>query len=120
VGLTEDAAQAQGIKYHIAEFPVADIDRAVTDDAAAGLVRILVSKGRVAGASLIAPRAGELVHELALAMQVNARVKTISGLVHAYPTYAQVHRRAINKSYAHLLQTKKVRSLVWLLNRLLP
>jgi pyruvate/2-oxoglutarate dehydrogenase complex dihydrolipoamide dehydrogenase (E3) component len=92
----------------------------VTDAAAAGLARILVSKGRVLGASLVGPHAGELIHELALAMQVNAKVKTISALVHAYPTYAQIHRRTINKSYAHLLQSRKVRSLVWLLNRLLP
>jgi pyruvate/2-oxoglutarate dehydrogenase complex dihydrolipoamide dehydrogenase (E3) component len=120
VGLTENEALSQGIKYHIAEFPMADLDRAMTDGATAGLARILVSKGRVIGASLVGPHAGELIHELALAMQVNAKVKTISGLVHAYPTYAQIHRRTINKSYAHLLQSRKVRSLVWLLNRLLP
>jgi len=53
-------------------------------------------------------------------MQVNASVKTISGLAHAYPTYAQVHRRTINKSYAHLLQSRTTRALVWLLNRMLP
>ena len=119
-GITEDEAVAQGIKYHIAEFPMADIDRAVTDDATAGLSRILISKGRVIGASLIGPHAGELIHELALAMQVNAKVKAISALAHAYPTYAQIHRRTINKSYAHLLQSKTTRSLVWLLNRILP
>ena len=119
-GITEDEALAQGIKYHVAEFPMADVDRAVTDDAEAGLSRILISKGRVIGASLIGPHAGELIHELALAMQVNAKVKAISALAHAYPTYAQIHRRTINKSYAHLLQSKTTRSLVWLLNRLLP
>jgi len=119
-GITEDEAVAQGIKYHIAEFPMADIDRAVTDDATAGLSRILISKGRVIGASLIGPHAGELIHELALAMQVNAKVKAIAALAHAYPTYAQIHRRTINKSYAHLLQSKTTRSLVWLLNRMLP
>lgn len=120
VGVTEDEATAQGIKYHVAEFPMADIDRAVTDDASTGLSRILISKGRVIGASLIGPHAGELIHELALAMQVNAKVKAISALAHAYPTYAQIHRRTINKSYAHLLQSKTTRSLVWLLNRILP
>ena len=120
VGIMEDEAAAQGIKYHVAEFPMADIDRAVTDNATTGLSRILICKGRVIGASLIGPHAGELVHELALAMQVNAKVKAISALAHAYPTYAQIHRRTINKSYAHLLQSKTTRSLVWLLNRMLP
>jgi pyruvate/2-oxoglutarate dehydrogenase complex dihydrolipoamide dehydrogenase (E3) component len=120
VGLSEGEALAQGIKYHVADFPMADVDRAVTDGVATGLSRILISKGRVVGASLIGPHAGELIHELALAMQVNAKVSAISELVHAYPTYAQIHRRTINKSYAHLLQSRKTRALVWLLNRLLP
>ena len=120
VGITEQQALAQGIKYQVIEFPMADIDRAITDDARSGITRILISKGRILGASLIGAHAGELIHELALAMQVKAKVKTISKLVHAYPSYAQIHRRTINKSYAGLLQSRKVRSLVWLLNRLLP
>ena len=120
VGLTESEAKAKGIKYHIAEFPMAEIDRAMTDDIEHGGARILISKGRIAGASLVGPHAGELIHELALAMQVKAKVKDIAAMVHAYPTYAQIHRRTINKSYAHLLQSKKVRFLVWILNRLLP
>jgi pyruvate/2-oxoglutarate dehydrogenase complex dihydrolipoamide dehydrogenase (E3) component len=120
VGLSEGEALAQGIKYHAVDFPVADVDRAVTDGVATGLSRILISKGRVLGASLIGPHAGELIHELALAMQVNAKVSAISELIHAYPTYAQIHRRTVNKSYAHLLRSRKTRALVWLLNRLLP
>ena len=99
---------------------MARLDRAITDSVNKGFARILVGKGRVLGAGLVGPRAGELVHELALAMQVNTKAKTITEMMHAYPGYAQIHRRAINSSYAHLLQTRKVRILVWLLNRLLP
>ena len=120
VGLTETEAKSRGIKYHIAEFPMAELDRAMTDNIEYGGARILISKGRIAGASLVGPHAGELIHELTLAMQVNAKVKDIAAMTHAYPTYAQIHRRTINKSYAHLLQSKKVRFLVWMLNRLLP
>lgn len=120
VGLTQAEAEAQGIKYEVARFPMADVDRAITDKAEAGFANILVSRGRVLGATLVGAHAGELIHELALAMQVNARVKAITGLVHAYPTYAQIHRRALNSRQAHLLQSRKLRMLVWLLNRLLP
>jgi len=120
VGLTEAEAKKTGIKYHTAEFEMAGIDRAITDDHTYGRARLLISKGRIAGASLVAPHAGELIHELALAMQVNTKVKDIAAMIHAYPTYAQIHRRTINASYAHLLQSKKVRMLVWMLNRLLP
>ena len=120
VGMTPAEADAQGIKYHVAEFPVAETDRAITDGRSIGQARILVHKGRVAGASIVGPHAGELIHELALAMQVNAKVKHISALMHAYPTYAQINRRAINSTYASLLTSRKVRLLVWLLNKLLP
>jgi pyruvate/2-oxoglutarate dehydrogenase complex dihydrolipoamide dehydrogenase (E3) component len=120
VGLTQAEAEAQGIRYDVARFPMADVDRAITDNAESGFASILVSRGRVLGATLVGAHAGELIHELALAMQVNARVKAITELVHAYPTYAQIHRRALNSSRAHLLQSRKLRMLVWLLQRLLP
>jgi pyruvate/2-oxoglutarate dehydrogenase complex dihydrolipoamide dehydrogenase (E3) component len=120
VGLNRAEADAQGIRYDVAEFPVADLDRAITEQRRRGFAHVLIRKGRIIGASVIAPHAGELIHELALAMRVNAKVKEISELVHAYPTYAQLNRRTINSHYAHLLKSRKTRTLVWLLNRLLP
>ena len=120
VGLTEVEAKKKGIKYHTAEFEMAGIDRAITDGHEQGRARLLISRGRIAGASLVGAHAGELIHELALAMQVNTKVKDIAAMIHAYPTYAQIHRRTINASYAHLLQSKKVCLIVWMLNRLLP
>jgi pyruvate/2-oxoglutarate dehydrogenase complex dihydrolipoamide dehydrogenase (E3) component len=120
VGMTLLQADAAGIKYDIAEFPLADIDRAMTDSRSEGRAQFLIKKGRLIGASIVGPHAGELIHELALAMQVKATIKDISATVHAYPTYAQIHRRTVNKHYAHLLQSKKVRTLVWVLNRMLP
>ncbi len=120
VGLTETEAVAQGLHYQVAQFPLAELDRAITDRATTGFARLLLRHGRILGASLVGPHAGELVHELALAMRVKAKAREISGLVHAYPTYAQIHRRTINSSYAHLLRSKRVRSLVWLLHRVLP
>jgi len=120
VGLTETEAVAQGLRYQVAQFPLAELDRAITDRATTGFARLLLRRGRILGASLVGPHAGELVHELALAMRVRAKAREISELVHAYPTYAQVHRRTINSNYAHLLRSKRVRSLVWLLHRMLP
>ncbi|NNJ95439.1 MAG: FAD-dependent oxidoreductase [Halobacteria archaeon] len=120
VGLTEQQAGDKGIRYEVAEFPMADIDRAIADDAPAGHARFLLSKGRIIGASIVGAHAGELIHEVALAMQLGAKAKQLSELVHAYPTYAQLNRRTINSTYAGLLQSRKVRLLVWLLNRLIP
>jgi pyruvate/2-oxoglutarate dehydrogenase complex dihydrolipoamide dehydrogenase (E3) component len=120
VGMSPAEADAAGIHHDIAEFPVSGIDRAITDNNHSGMARILIHKGRVLGATILAPHAGELIHELALAMRLKAKVKEITELVHAYPTYAQLHRRAVNRHYAHLLQSRKVRWLTWVLHRLLP
>ncbi len=109
-----------GLRYDTVEFPVREIDRAITAGIDSGFSRLLISKGRIIGASLVGPQAGELIHELALAMQVNARARDISELIHAYPTHAQIHRRTVNRQYAHLLQSRKLRLLAWCMNRLLP
>ena len=120
VGLTPAEADAAGIRYDIAEFPVAGIDRAITEGRHCGMARILIHKGRMIGAGILAPHAGELIHELALAMRLKAKVREITELVHAYPSYAQLHRRSVNSLYAPLLQSRKVRWLTWLLHRLIP
>ena len=120
VGLTEQEAQAQGLRYEVARFPVNEIDRAITDGVDEGFLKILIARGRVAGASLVGAHAGELIHELALAMQVKAKAGNISRLIHAYPTFSQIHRRAINAHYAPRLYSGKARLLARLINRLLP
>jgi pyruvate/2-oxoglutarate dehydrogenase complex dihydrolipoamide dehydrogenase (E3) component len=120
VGLTEQEAQGRGLRYEVARFPMNEIDRAITDGVGEGFIKILIARGRVAGASLVGAHAGELIHELALAMQVKAKAGDISRLIHAYPTLAQIHRRAINARYAPRLYSGKVRLLARLINRLLP
>jgi pyruvate/2-oxoglutarate dehydrogenase complex dihydrolipoamide dehydrogenase (E3) component len=120
VGISEQEAQAQGLRHEVARFPINEIDRAITDGVDAGFLKIQIVRGRIAGASLIGAHAGELIHELALAMQVKAKAGDISRLIHAYPTLSQVHRRAINAHYAPRLYSGKARLLARLINRLLP
>jgi pyruvate/2-oxoglutarate dehydrogenase complex dihydrolipoamide dehydrogenase (E3) component len=120
VGLDRPGADERGIRYDIVEFPVREIDRAITAGIDSGFSRLLIRKGRIIGATLVGPQAGELIHELALAMRVNARVKDISELIHAYPTHAQIHRRTVNRQYAQLLQSRRLRVLARVMNRLIP
>ena len=120
VGLTEEAAREQGIRCEVSTFPMADIDRAKTDAATTGFLKILTRRGRLCGAGVVGARAGELIHELALAIQLRAKAQVVTEMVHAYPTYAQIHRRALNARYADLLYSRKSRFLVGLINRLLP
>jgi pyruvate/2-oxoglutarate dehydrogenase complex dihydrolipoamide dehydrogenase (E3) component len=120
VGLTENKARAQGIDCSVTTFPMADIDRARTDAATPGFLKILTSRGRICGAGLVGAHAGELIHELALAIQLRTKAKAITELVHAYPTYAQIHRRTVNARYAKLFYSRKTRIMVRLIKRLWP
>ena len=67
----------------------ADVDRAVAEGATAGFSRLVLDRsGRVVGATLVGPRAGESLAELVLAVRLRVKVSHLAGTVHAYPTYA--------------------------------
>lgn len=120
VGYTEAAARAQGLKVQVARFPFADVDRALAEGREGGRVKLVVHRGRLIGASILGSHAGELIHEAALAIQTRTKVKVIAGMVHAYPTLSQIHRRAVNSLYAPKLFARRTRTAVRWLNRLLP
>ena len=120
VGLTEAEAREQGLDVDIMRFDFSDVDRAITDVETAGMVKLVARKGQLLGASLIGPHAGELLHELVLAMQARVPISKISAAIHAYPTLAQVHRRAVNSHYSPKLFAPRTLKLVKWINRLLP
>jgi pyruvate/2-oxoglutarate dehydrogenase complex dihydrolipoamide dehydrogenase (E3) component len=68
--------------------PHADVDRAVTEGATTGFSRLVLDRaGRVVGATLVGPRAGESLAELVLAVRLGVKARQLAGTVHAYPTY---------------------------------
>jgi pyruvate/2-oxoglutarate dehydrogenase complex dihydrolipoamide dehydrogenase (E3) component len=101
-------------------FNMQQLDRAIADNATLGLLKLVVKKGRLAGAHAIGNHAGEIIHELALAIQENMKLSKITALVHAYPGYSQINRRAAAQYYRDSLFSPKTRKLVKLLNRWLP
>ncbi len=117
VGPTLEQARQDGPAQAL-DFPVAAIDRAVTEGETSGLVRLVVRGRRVVGASLLAPHAGELIHEIALGIRKGATVGDLAATIHAYPTYAQGLRRAANRFYADRLFAPRMRRLVRFLARL--
>lgn len=90
VGLTETEAREQGIKIKKGLAPIAVLGRANTDNALNGFVKVLTKRnGTLIGASIVAPRAGELIHELALAIKLHAKAQDVAEMIHAYPTYSE-------------------------------
>jgi pyruvate/2-oxoglutarate dehydrogenase complex dihydrolipoamide dehydrogenase (E3) component len=120
VGMTEAQARERGITPDVLRFPFRDVDRAITERECAGLVKLVAHRGRLLGASVLGPRGGELLHELALAMTAGVRLSVISATIHAYPTLAQVHRRAVNAGLGKRLFSRGTRRLVRMIHRLLP
>jgi pyruvate/2-oxoglutarate dehydrogenase complex dihydrolipoamide dehydrogenase (E3) component len=124
VGLTLEAAQAQGQAVTPFEVPFAAVDRAVTDDRTRGFLRVLVRTGsdRIVGATIVGPRAGELVSELAVAMRGGIGLAGLSNVVHPYPGYADAIRRAADACNRARLTPRAARLLrAWLsLRRRLP
>lgn len=120
VGLTEQQARAMGIEPVVLRFPFRDIDRALTDGQVGGLAKLVTHKGRILGASILGTHAGELIHEVTLAMKTGVGIGAISATIHAYPTLAQIHRRAVNTWYGRKLFSPGTRRLVRWINRLMP
>lgn len=63
-------------------------DRARTDSAADGELRIVTAKGRIVGAHVLAPNAGEMIGELALAIDRRLKLTDLATVIHVYPTIA--------------------------------
>mgnify|MGYP001150843619 CR=1 FL=1 len=120
VGYTAAAATAAGMNFQTVRFAFADVDRALAEGATQGELRLHVAKGRIIGASLLGPQAGELIHEIALAVSERIPLRKIASLVHAYPTLAQITKRAAGSYFSPTLFSPKTRSFVKWINRLLP
>lgn len=119
VGLNPDEAQ-QDTSVRVIRFDMQQLDRAVADNTTRGFLKLVVKKGRIAGAHAIGHHAGDVIHELALAIQENMKLAKITGLVHAYPSYSQLNRRAASQYYRDSLFSPFSRKLVRLLSRWLP
>ncbi|VAW55215.1 Mercuric ion reductase [hydrothermal vent metagenome] len=117
VGISVEQCEALK-KGEIHQFDVSQLDRAITDNNKAGTAKILTRNGRVVGAHIISPHAGELIHELALAIQENMKVSKITSLVHAYPSYSQLNKRLAGQYFTNRLFSPFTKKIVAFLNKL--
>ena len=120
VGMTEQQAKEQGLEVDVLRFPFSGIDRALAEVETAGEMKLISRKGKILGATILGPHAGELIHEIVLAMQTGLKIGDISATIHAYPTLAQISRRTVNTYYGEKLFNDRTRKVVGWINRLLP
>jgi pyruvate/2-oxoglutarate dehydrogenase complex dihydrolipoamide dehydrogenase (E3) component len=96
VGLSEREAREQGIPFQAIVIPLEEVDRAIADGEDEGFVKILHKPGndKILGATIVARHAGEMISEVTLAMVGGLGLKTLSSVIHPYPTQAEAIRKA--------------------------
>ncbi len=98
VGVSEMEAKHQNIPHRVYKFPFAELDRARADGDTEGFAKIITDlKGVILGAAIAGPHAGELIHEYVLAMAKRMTTNDLSGIIHVYPTLAQINRRVADQ-----------------------
>ncbi|GAB5537388.1 MAG: FAD-dependent oxidoreductase [Rubricoccaceae bacterium] len=101
LGKTADELANDGTSFVTYTFPYTKVDRAVTEHAATGQIKLHTTKwtGKILGASIVGERAGEIASVYAVAMKGGVSAKTISDTIFAYPTYGLAARRAADQYY---------------------
>ena len=119
VGLGEKEAKQKNIDYDLFVVPLEAVDRAVVESEDAGFAKILTAKGsdKILGATIVAPHAGDLLHEFVLAMKADIRLGTIASTIHAYPTFAELAHKAADKYNKTRLTPRAKKLFTWLYER---
>ena len=96
VGKTEDELKAAGTAYKVGKFPFTANGRAKAMLATQGFVKILADEAtdRILGAHIVSRSAGEMIHELTLAMEFSASAEDVARTTHAHPTLSEAIREA--------------------------
>ena len=96
VGATEETLKAEGRAYKVGKFSFMGNGRAKANFAGDGFVKILADKetDRILGAHIIGPMAGDLIHEICVAMEFGASAQDLAMTCHAHPTYSEAVREA--------------------------
>ena len=82
-----------------------NIDRGVVDENLFGRLKVICDKkGRLLGAQILGPRAGELIHELQLGKTHKIRFSKFDHVIHAYPAYSDLIKRAARMCRIDLLR----------------
>jgi len=117
VGMSEAQARerfGQG-GFQIARWSFHENDRAQAEGKTGGMVKVILRKGRVVGASIVGPQAGELIQLWCLAVQQKMKLTTIAGMMAPYPTLGEISKRAAGAYFMPRLFNDKTRRMVRIL-----
>ncbi|MBM3846070.1 MAG: NAD(P)/FAD-dependent oxidoreductase [Verrucomicrobia bacterium] len=92
VGLTEKAAAAAGRKVRVAAYPFSDHGKSIIMDSMIGFVKLIVDEDsrEILGGACVGPSAGELIHEIVVAMAKRMTAAELAAVPHYHPTLAEI------------------------------
>lgn len=94
VGLTVQHAKEQNYKdINISKFNFKDLDSSIINNAPIGMIKVVTSKDKVIGATILGAHASILISEWSLAINLGAKLSDIAATMRAYPTFAQINKR---------------------------
>ena len=120
VGLTEAAAADMwgGSNIQVKGVPLANIDRAIAERRREGMVKIVTHKnGRILGASILAPDAGEMILAWVLAISSKQKIGKMASLIAPYPTFGDASKQAAGRFFTDKLFSPRTRRIVKFLLR---
>jgi len=113
VGLGEQAARKQHGDIRILRWPFSENDRARTDGKTEGLVKVITTpKGRILGAAIVGPHAGELIQVWILALSQKLKIGAMASLIAPYPSLGEVSKRAAGSFFTPSLFGEKTKKIV--------
>ncbi|WP_078483840.1 FAD-dependent oxidoreductase [Solemya pervernicosa gill symbiont] len=94
VGLNELEGKEKGIDYEVTTYGIDDLDRAIADSEAHGVVKVLTvpGKDKILGVTIVGSHAGDLIAEFVMAMKHGLGLNKILGTIHIYPTLAEANK----------------------------
>jgi len=109
-GLNELEAKEQGIPYEVTTYGIDDLDRAITDEAAYGIVKVLTEPGkdRILGVTIAGLHAGDIIAEYVAAMKNGFGMNKILNTIHIYPTLAEANKFAAGNWKKNQMTEKKL------------
>jgi pyruvate/2-oxoglutarate dehydrogenase complex dihydrolipoamide dehydrogenase (E3) component len=99
VGVSEATARTQGIDVIVATTDPAEAARGYIHDFHGGALKLIGDRARgvLIGATLVTPRAGEIVGELVLAIKLGTPLKTLADVIHPFPAFNRVLGESLNE-----------------------
>ncbi|MHA1523834.1 MAG: dihydrolipoyl dehydrogenase family protein [Alphaproteobacteria bacterium] len=121
VGMNEAQAKARHGKICIQRWPFTENDRAQTERATTGLIKVITTRrGKILGAGIVGKHAGDLLQPWILAITQNMKIGAFTSMVLPYPTLGEASKRAAQAFYAPKLLNSRLPAIARWLSRLGP